>query len=125
MLNNSTSARRVRLARNEYSGIATTGSPDCLRWAPPRHRARQARAGMAGLCPLWALPGAGPALAPRLLVAFGERRERFPDAASLQQNAGVAPITKRSGNKSSSTGAISAQPSSPDPDRRISLTVRV
>jgi transposase len=48
-----------------------------------------------------ALPGAGAALAPRLLVAFGERRERFPNAASLQQYAGVAPITKRSGNKSS------------------------
>ena len=48
-----------------------------------------------------ALPGAGAALAPRLLVAFGERRERFPDAASLQKYAGVAPITKRSGNKSS------------------------
>jgi transposase len=48
-----------------------------------------------------ALPGAGAALAPRLLVAFGERRERFPDAASIQQYAGVAPITKRSGNTSS------------------------
>jgi len=48
-----------------------------------------------------ALPGAGAALAPRLLVAFGERRERFPDAASLQKYAGIAPVTKRSGNKSS------------------------
>jgi transposase len=47
-----------------------------------------------------ALPGAGPALAPRLLVAFGERRERFPNAAALQKYAGVAPVTKRSGNKS-------------------------
>ncbi|HEY3499723.1 MAG TPA: IS110 family transposase [Polyangiaceae bacterium] len=47
-----------------------------------------------------ALPGAGPALAPRLLVAFGERRERFPDAAALQKYAGVAPVTERSGNKS-------------------------
>jgi transposase len=47
-----------------------------------------------------ALPGAGPALAPRLLVAFGERRERFPDAASLQKYVGVAPVTERSGNKS-------------------------
>jgi hypothetical protein len=46
------------------------------------------------------LPGAGPALAPRLLVAFGERRERFPDAASLQKYVGVAPVTERSGNKS-------------------------
>lgn len=46
------------------------------------------------------LPGAGPSLAPRLLVAFGERRERFPDAASLQKYAGIAPVTERSGNKS-------------------------
>jgi len=47
-----------------------------------------------------ALPGAGPALAPRLLVAFGERRERFQNAAALQKYAGVAPVTERSGNKS-------------------------
>jgi transposase len=47
-----------------------------------------------------ALPGAGAALAPRLLVAFGERRERFPDAAALQKYAGVAPVTERSGNQS-------------------------
>jgi hypothetical protein len=32
-----------------------------------------------------ALPGAGPSLAPRLLVAFGERRERFPNAAAVQK----------------------------------------
>lgn len=46
------------------------------------------------------LPGAGPALAPRLLVALGERRERFPDAAAMQKYAGIAPVTERSGNKS-------------------------
>lgn len=45
-------------------------------------------------------PAAGPALAPRLLVAFGERRERFPNAAALQKYAGVAPVTERSGNTS-------------------------
>lgn len=44
------------------------------------------------------LPGAGPALAPRLLAAFGERRERFPNAAAFQKYVGVAPVTKRSGN---------------------------
>ena len=62
---------------------------------------------IAGLCPqlpdydlFRRLPGAGPALAPRLLVAFGERRERFPNAAALQKYAGVAPVTERSGNKS-------------------------
>jgi transposase len=46
------------------------------------------------------LPGAGSTLAPRLLVAFGERRERFPNAAAMQKYAGVAPVTERSGNKS-------------------------
>ncbi len=46
------------------------------------------------------LPGAGATLAPRLLVAFGERRERFVSVASMQKYAGVAPVTERSGNKS-------------------------
>lgn len=46
------------------------------------------------------LPGAGAALAPRLLVALGERRERFPNAAALQKYAGIAPVTERSGNQS-------------------------
>ncbi len=44
-----------------------------------------------------ALPGAGPSLAPRLLVAFGEQRERFASAAEVQKYAGIAPVTKRSG----------------------------
>ena len=44
------------------------------------------------------LPGAGPSLAPRLLVAFGEQRERFNNAAELQKYSGVAPVTERSGN---------------------------
>lgn len=44
-----------------------------------------------------ALPGAGPALAPRLLVAFGTDRERFQTAEELQTLSGVAPVTKRSG----------------------------
>lgn len=52
-----------------------------------------------------ALPGAGPALAPRLLVAFGERRERFPNAAALQKYAGVAPVTERSARSPSSGSA--------------------
>ena len=46
-----------------------------------------------------ALPGAGPVLAPRLLAAFGERRERFPSAAAVQKYVGVAPVTERSGKK--------------------------
>ena len=47
-----------------------------------------------------ALPGAGSALAPRLLAAFGENRDRFPDAASVQKCVGIAPVVERSGNKS-------------------------
>jgi transposase len=45
------------------------------------------------------LPGAGPVFAPRLLVAFGEQRERYASAAELQQFAGIAPVTARSGKK--------------------------
>ena len=47
-----------------------------------------------------ALPGAGPSLAPRLLVAFGEQRERFASAAEVQKYSGIAPVTERSGQKS-------------------------
>ena len=32
-------------------------------------------------------------LAPRLLVAFGEQRERYGSAAEMQQYAGIAPVT--------------------------------
>src|SRR5262245_20943295 len=50
--------------------------------------------------PLFAtLPGAGAVFAPRLLVAFGEQRERYASADELQQYAGIAPVTERSGNK--------------------------
>jgi transposase len=45
------------------------------------------------------LPGAGPVFAPRLLVAFGEQRDRYASAAELQQFAGIAPVTERSGKK--------------------------
>jgi len=47
-----------------------------------------------------ALPGAGPLLTPRLMVAFGEQRERFKSAADLQKLSGIAPVTERSGKKS-------------------------
>ena len=47
-----------------------------------------------------ALPGAGPILAPRLLVAFGEQRERYGAAAAVQTSAGIAPVMERSGKQS-------------------------
>ena len=46
-----------------------------------------------------ALPGAGAALAPRLLVAFGTDRTRFPSAVAIQEHTGIAPITIRSGRQ--------------------------
>jgi len=46
-----------------------------------------------------ALPGAGPSLTPRLMVAFDEQRERYKSAADLQQYSGIAPVTEHSGKK--------------------------
>ncbi len=43
------------------------------------------------------LPGAGPALAPRLLVAFGTDRSRYEAAENVQSFSGIAPVTKSSG----------------------------
>jgi transposase len=47
------------------------------------------------------LPGAGPVLLPRLLVAFGTRRERFQSASELAAYSGIAPVTKQSGKSKS------------------------
>jgi transposase len=47
------------------------------------------------------LPGAGPALVPRLMVAFGDQRDRYACAADLQKYAGIAPVTERSGKQCS------------------------
>ncbi len=46
------------------------------------------------------LPGAGAVYAPRLLVAFGENRERYQRADELQRYAGIAPVLERSGKQS-------------------------
>jgi len=43
------------------------------------------------------LPGAGPALAPRLLTALGTDRGRFSNASSLSSYSGIAPVTEKSG----------------------------
>jgi transposase len=45
------------------------------------------------------LPGAGPQLAPRLLVAFGSNRDRYTDATEIQKYAGIAPVIERSGKQ--------------------------
>jgi transposase len=44
-----------------------------------------------------ALPGAGDALVPRLIAAFGSDRARYESAEDLQTQSGIAPVTKRSG----------------------------
>lgn len=43
------------------------------------------------------VPGAGPALAPRLLVAFGTDRFRYEAAGNVQSFSGIAPVTRQSG----------------------------
>ncbi len=45
-------------------------------------------------------PGAGPVFAPRLLVAFGEQRQRHPEVKRYLCMTGIAPVTERSGKKS-------------------------
>jgi transposase len=42
-------------------------------------------------------PGAGPAMAPRLLAAMGSQRERFPSAKNVQALSGIAPVISQSG----------------------------
>lgn len=46
-------------------------------------------------------PAAGPAMAPRLVAAFGTDRERFSSAQEIQQLSGIAPVLKRSGKSCS------------------------
>jgi transposase len=48
-----------------------------------------------------AFPGAGPALAPRLVAAFGTDRKRFASAQDLQRYSGIAPVQRRSGKTTS------------------------
>ena len=43
------------------------------------------------------LPGAGKALAPRLLTAFGSQRDRYAHADEVATLSGIAPVTKQSG----------------------------
>jgi transposase len=44
------------------------------------------------------LPGAGAVMAPRLIVAFGTRRNRYQDAYEVQCYSGIAPVTQSSGS---------------------------
>jgi len=60
------------------------------------------------LCP--SLPGAGPLFAPRLRVACGAPRHRSASAAALQQCAGLAPVTKRRGQKGGVHGRLPCPP---------------
>ena len=45
------------------------------------------------------LPAAGAAFAPRLLAAFGTQRDRYRNAAEVQQFTGIAPVTETSGHQ--------------------------
>lgn len=45
------------------------------------------------------LPGAGELLAPKLLVMFGDHRDRFPTPQAIRSLAGTCPVTEQSGKK--------------------------
>src|ERR1700678_3761255 len=44
-------------------------------------------------------PGAGAALAPRLLAALGSQRDRYASAEEVQKYSGIGPVTEQSGKK--------------------------
>lgn len=46
------------------------------------------------------LPGMGLCMGPRMLAALGDNRDRFNSAEEIQNYAGIAPVTERSGQKS-------------------------
>lgn len=71
---------------------ATIASLDQRLAALPKHSEADLFAG---------LPGAGPILLPRLIVAFGTRRERFRSASELAAYSGIAPVTRQSGKSKS------------------------
>ena len=48
---------------------------------------------------LQSLPGAGSALAPRLLAALGSQRDRYGSAEEVQKHSGIAPVMEKSGKK--------------------------
>src|SRR5215467_12404581 len=52
-------------------------------------------------------PGAGPALAPRLVAAFGSRRERYQSTQQMQSFSGIAPVMQPVG---ASAGSIFGGP---------------
>ncbi len=52
------------------------------------------------------LPGAGAALAPRLLAAFGSQRERYANAAEVQAYSGIAPVTETEWEKEVGTFSL-------------------
>jgi transposase len=52
------------------------------------------------------LPGAGPALGPRLLTAFGTDRERFEHAIDLSSLSGIATVRRASGKKSGKKASV-------------------
>lgn len=48
-------------------------------------------------------------MGPRMLAALGDNRDRFNSAEEIQNYAGIAPVTERSGQKSSGTLALAVR----------------
>ena len=69
-----------------------------------------------------AVPGAGAALAPRLLVAFGTDRTRFPTAADLQKVPGLRRSPSAVGRSAASIGAGPRPPFCARPFRNLPTT---
>jgi hypothetical protein len=61
------------------------------------------------------LPGAGEVMVPRLIAAFGTKRDRFSNASQVQSFSGIAPVKETAATASGSTCAGLARSSSGRP----------
>jgi transposase len=59
------------------------------------------------------LPGAGPALGPRLLTAFGTDRERFEHSTDFSSLTGIGPIRRASGKKTGKYATVHCRQACP------------
>jgi len=91
---------RALLDSAPYQVVAWVGQMAVLRESIRQLEKRIAE--LAAQQPDWhifqSLPGAGAALAPRLMVALGTQRDRYRSASELQSFSGIAPVKEASGN---------------------------
>lgn len=101
---------RRAVAATHDSAVITASSLAALAWVRILHQLREAISSydsqieeLAQAHPDFIIfdsfPGAGAAMAPRLIAAFGTRRDRYPTAHDIQCYSGIAPVVESSGKQ--------------------------